>query len=62
MIRNDKPMVLLTILDRVLENNILLLPLVTRGSNAGLENENITVRNFYESTKLLAAYLFQLAK
>ncbi|KXZ75665.1 cytosolic non-specific dipeptidase [Tribolium castaneum] len=62
MIKLDKPMVLLTILDRVLENNILLLPLVTSGSNASMENENITVRTFYESTKLLAAYLFQLAK
>jgi hypothetical protein len=62
MIREDRARVLLTILDRVLESNILLLPLVSRGSNAGGDNENITVRIFYESTKLLAAYLFQFAK
>ncbi|RZC33444.1 PHF5 and/or Peptidase M20 domain containing protein [Asbolus verrucosus] len=62
MIREDRARVLLTILDSILETNILFLPLVTHGSNAGGDNENLSLRNFYESTKLLAAYLFQMAK
>lgn len=62
MIREDRSRVLLTIFDQVLETNILLLPLVPKGSNPGGANENIIIRNFYESTKLLAAYLFQISK
>lgn len=62
MIREDRSRVLLTIFDQVLETNILLLPLVPKGSNSGDANENVTIRNFYESTKLLAAYLFQVSK
>lgn len=49
-------------LDGTLEKNILVLPLVGNSSNTGEANENISYRNYFEGTKLLAAYLLQLAQ
>lgn len=49
-------------LDGTLEKNILVLPLVGNGSNTGEANENISYRNLFEGTKLLAAYLIQLSE
>ncbi|XP_050304401.1 cytosolic non-specific dipeptidase-like [Anthonomus grandis grandis] len=59
MIREAKAREAVTILDRILEKSILMLPLTCRGSNPGESNENITSRNYYEGTKVIAAYLFQ---
>ncbi|KAJ8947213.1 hypothetical protein NQ318_001498 [Aromia moschata] len=62
IIREDRPRETITILDRVLEKPVVLLPLYCKGCNAGEENENITARNYYEGIKLLAAYMFQVAR
>ncbi|XP_044754032.1 beta-Ala-His dipeptidase-like isoform X2 [Coccinella septempunctata] len=61
-IREDRPMTSISTLDGTLEKNILVLPLVGNGSNTGEANENISYRNYFEGTKLLAAYLIQLAE
>ncbi|XP_060528292.1 cytosolic non-specific dipeptidase-like [Cylas formicarius] len=61
MIREARARQAVTIFDRVLEKNIVMLPLSCRGSNPGEPNENISSRNFYEGTKLIAAYLFQMS-
>ncbi|KAL1494567.1 hypothetical protein ABEB36_010145 [Hypothenemus hampei] len=60
MIREPIAREAVTILDRILQRNIVVLPLARRGSNPGHENENISSRNYYEGTKVIAAYLFQL--
>lgn len=61
MIRDDTDSKVINIISRITEKNVLLLPIGTRDINAGFENENMPLRNFYEGTKLLGAYLFQLA-
>ncbi|XP_045474295.1 cytosolic non-specific dipeptidase-like [Harmonia axyridis] len=61
-IREDRPMTSISNLDGTLEKNILVLPLVGNGSNTGEANENISYRNLFEGTKLLAAYLIQLSE
>ncbi|KAL3269953.1 hypothetical protein HHI36_009009 [Cryptolaemus montrouzieri] len=61
-IREDRPVTSISTLDGTLEKNILVLPLVGNGSKTGEANENIAYRNFFEGTKLLAAYLIQLAQ
>lgn len=61
MIREDRARKVLTVLQRITEKSILLLPLGSKGCNAGQDNENITLRNFYEGTKLMAAYLYQVS-
>ncbi|XP_022900913.1 cytosolic non-specific dipeptidase-like isoform X2 [Onthophagus taurus] len=60
MIRDDRAYVIMNILQKIVDKNILLLPLGNKDINAGRENENITLKNYQEGTKLLAAYLFQL--
>ncbi|KAI4461418.1 beta-ala-his dipeptidase [Holotrichia oblita] len=60
MIRDDTDNIVINIITRILEVNMLLLPLSTKSTNIGKENENIPLRNLYEGTKLLGAYLFQL--
>ncbi|GJQ71567.1 hypothetical protein Trydic_g11274 [Trypoxylus dichotomus] len=60
MIREDTDNIVINIITRIMETNILLLPLSTKSTNIGKENENIPLRNLYEGTKLLGAYLFQL--
>lgn len=62
MIREDRHLDCVSILHKIIEKNILVLPLGNKNINAGKENENMTLRNMYEGTKLLAAYLFQAAK
>ncbi|KAH0998616.1 cytosolic non-specific dipeptidase-like isoform X1 [Dendroctonus ponderosae] len=59
MIRESRARKAVTVLDRVLEKNIVMLPLACRGSNPGEANENISSRNYYEGTKVIAAYMFQ---
>lgn len=59
MIRESRARKAVTIIDRVLEKNIVMLPLACRGSNPGEANENISSRNYYEGTKVIAAYMFQ---
>ena len=61
MIREARGNEAVTILDRILEKNIVMLPLSCRGSNSGGPNENISSRNYYEGTKVIGAYLFQIA-
>lgn len=61
-IKDDKDMRVVKILDKVIEENIVVLPLSTRGSNCAQANENIPLRNYYEGTKFLGAYLIQLGK
>lgn len=61
MIREDKNINSVKILSRVIDKVVVLLPLGNKNINAGKPNENITLRNFYEGTKLLAAYLYQLS-
>ncbi|KRT84206.1 hypothetical protein AMK59_1814, partial [Oryctes borbonicus] len=60
MIREDTDNIVINIITRIIETNILLLPLSTKSTNIGKENEHIPLRNLYEGTKLLGAYLFQL--
>ena len=60
MIRDDTDYVEINILQKIIKKPILLLPLASKSSNAGKPNENIILRNFYEGTKLLGAYLLQL--
>ncbi|XP_017781520.1 PREDICTED: cytosolic non-specific dipeptidase-like [Nicrophorus vespilloides] len=59
MIREDRDSTSINILEMI-GKSILLLPLVQKGGN-GPDNECILARNFYEGTKLIGAYLFQLA-
>lgn len=61
MIREDRDRKTLTDLGRVSEKRILLLPLGKKGMNAGRANEHISLKNFYEGTKVIAALLFQIA-
>lgn len=61
MIREDRDRKTLTDLGRITEKKVLLLPLGRKGMNAGKSNENISLRNFIEGTKVLAAFLFQFA-
>lgn len=61
MIREDRGRETATIFDNVLEKNVIVLPLCEKGSNPGGANEYISARNYYEGTKLIAAYLFQLS-
>ncbi|XP_030764210.1 cytosolic non-specific dipeptidase-like [Sitophilus oryzae] len=61
LIREARAREVVTILDRVLEKSILMMPLSCKGSNSGEANENISIRNYYEGTKVVAAYLFQFA-
>nr|CAI5869566.1 unnamed protein product [Callosobruchus analis] len=61
LIREDRGRLTATIFDNVLEKAMLLLPLVSRGSNLGFANENISNKDYYEGTKLIAAFLFQYA-
>lgn len=60
MIRDDTDNVVINIISRMIDANMLLLPLSTKSTNIGKENEHIPLRNLYEGTKLLGAYLFQL--
>lgn len=61
MIREDKEIPTILLLQRVLDKSILLLPLAAEKSNANKPNENITKKQFFEGTKVLVAYLSQLA-
>ncbi|KAK9876881.1 hypothetical protein WA026_015917 [Henosepilachna vigintioctopunctata] len=61
-IREDRPVTSISELAGNLEKNILVLPLAGNGSNTGEANENIAYKNYFEGTKLLAAYLLQLAE
>lgn len=61
MIREDRDRRTLTDLARITETKVLLLPLGRKGLNAGRPNENITLKNFFEGTKVIAAFLFQFA-
>lgn len=61
MVREDRDRKTLTDLSRVTEKRVLLLPLGKNGMNAGRANEHISLKNFYEGTKVIAALLFQLA-
>lgn len=62
MIREDRDRKTLTDLRRVTEKRVLLLPLGKKGMNAGRANERISLKNFYEGTKVIAALLFQIAQ
>lgn len=61
MIREDRDRKTLTDLRRVTEKRVLLLPLGKKDMNAGKANENISLKNYYEGTKVIAALLFQIA-
>lgn len=61
MIREDRNIHSVKLLKMVLDTNALVIPLGNKSGNAGGANENVSLRNFYEGTKLLAAYIFQLA-
>ncbi|CAH1155802.1 unnamed protein product [Phaedon cochleariae] len=61
LIREDRGRETATIFDNVLEKNIIILPLCAKGADPGEANENISSRNYFEGTKLIAAYLFQLS-
>ncbi|KAF7273865.1 hypothetical protein GWI33_013443 [Rhynchophorus ferrugineus] len=61
LIREARAREAVTILDRVLEKSIVMMPLSCKGSNPGEVDENISTRNYYEGTKVIAAYLFQIA-
>lgn len=41
--------------------NVLLLPMGASDDGAHSQNEKINVKNYIEGTKLLAAYLYELA-
>ncbi|KAG5883556.1 hypothetical protein JTB14_008523 [Gonioctena quinquepunctata] len=61
LIREDRGRQTATIFDNVLEKNMLILPLCSKGTNSGEADEHITSRNYFEGTKVIAAYLFQIA-
>ncbi|GLV32802.1 Cytosolic non-specific dipeptidase 2 [Carabus blaptoides fortunei] len=61
MIRQDNEIPIILMLQKIIDRNILLLPLGSSSCNAHSGNENITLRNLYDGTKLLIAYLYQLA-
>lgn len=61
MIREDRDRKTLTDLGRVTEKKVLLLPLGKKGMNAGRANEKISLKNFIEGTKVMAALLFQFS-
>lgn len=61
MIREDRDMKVVAMLSTKLDKPVLLLPLGIRGTNAGQANENMSRKHFFEATKLLGAYLFQVS-
>lgn len=61
MIREDRERESVAIFNTFLERPILLLPLCNKTSNLSEENENISYRNYYEGTKLIAAFLYQFS-
>lgn len=61
MIREDRERESVTIFNTFLEKPILVLPLCNKTSNLGEEDENISYRNYYEGTKLIAAFLYQFS-
>ncbi|XP_028138514.1 beta-Ala-His dipeptidase-like isoform X1 [Diabrotica virgifera virgifera] len=62
LIREDRGRESPTVFDSVLEKNIVMVPLCSKNSNQAEANESISARCYYEGTKLLAAYMFQLAE
>ncbi|XP_023021265.2 cytosolic non-specific dipeptidase [Leptinotarsa decemlineata] len=62
LIREDRGRETATIFDNVLEKNMIILPLCSKGTNSGEANEHISSRNYFEGTKVIAAYLFQIAQ
>lgn len=59
MIREDNEMPILLMLRKNIGREVLLLPLVNGHSNGRVSNENVTMRNFFEGTKVLIAFLKQ---
>lgn len=63
LIREDKEIPIVLLLQRVLpDRNILVLPLAAGSCNAGSANENINRKQYFEGTKMLMAYLYQLSE
>ncbi|CAG9829741.1 unnamed protein product [Diabrotica balteata] len=62
LIREDRGRESPAVFDSVLEKNIVMVPLCSKNSNHAEANERISARCYYEGTKLLAAYMFQLAE
>lgn len=61
MIREDQEIPILLMLRQVIEREVVLLPLANSSCNARGADENISIRNFFEGTKLLIAFLKQLS-
>lgn len=61
MIREDRDLKVVTMLNRILEKSILVWPTGDCMINSGGDNENILKKHFYESIKLMGAYLFQIS-
>ncbi|XP_057651819.1 cytosolic non-specific dipeptidase-like [Diorhabda carinulata] len=59
-IREDRGRKTAVIFDGILQKNMVMVPLWSRDSKLAEANERILSRCYYEGTKLLAAYLFQL--
>ena len=49
-------------LEEATGKNVILLPLGSSDDGAHSQNEKINVRNYVEGTKLLGAYLYELAQ
>ncbi|KAB0796725.1 hypothetical protein PPYR_10786 [Photinus pyralis] len=49
-------------LKRVLQKNIVLLPVGTGDDGAHAENEKINIRNYIEGTKMFLAYMYEVAQ
>ncbi|XP_025835852.1 cytosolic non-specific dipeptidase-like [Agrilus planipennis] len=62
LIREDRNIPIVSMLSKVMEKPVMLLPLPSMGANISEPNENISLKNYYEGTKLLAAYILQIAE
>lgn len=49
-------------LEEATGKNVILLPMGSSDDGAHSQNEKINVRNYVEGTKLLGAYLYELAQ